>query len=202
MTTIDGSNALLIVGRRQRSARKLALLNTAIALFAERGYHAVTIRDIGDEMGMTSASLYRHYESKEALLADAVDLVIHPMIEAIEDIRSTDDSPRLRLRAAVEFHATFAREHRTYLRVYYTEGRQLGPEHRTNHRRNSGRYRDAWVDLLLSASAAADEREAGNLYLMTMAMLNLGTTGERTSLNEWLPWVSARTMNMLVGPED
>lgn len=202
MTKIDPNNALLIVGRRKRSARKLALLNTAIALFSERGYHAVTIRDIGDEMGMTSASLYRHYESKEALLADAVDLVIHPMIEAIEDIRSTDDSPKLRLRAAVEFHATFAREHQTYLRVYYTESRQLGPEYRSSHRRNSGRYRDAWIDLLLSAGAAENEQEAGNLYLMTMAMLNLGTTGERSGLHEWLPWVTSRTMSMLVGPGD
>lgn len=202
MTDDDGANQLLIVGRRKRSPRKFALLNTAIELFAARGYHGVTIRDIGDEMGMTSASLYRHYESKEALLADAIDLVIHPMVEAIELICARDLGAEQRLRAAVSFHVNFALEHRTYLRVYYTEARQLNSEHLARHRKHTKRYRDAWLSLLIDAGAAKDNEDASHLYLMTMAMLNLGSNQERRSARrDRLDWVIDRTMALLMRSE-
>lgn len=199
MTTIDSESPLVILGRLKRSPRKLALLDAAIGLFAQRGYHAVTIRDIGDEMGMTSASLYRHYPSKEALLADAFDLVSQPLIEALARIRTSDDGPRQRLRAAVEFHAAFAREHRTYLRVYATEARHLGAEHSRSYGINSARYRESWVELLTAAGAADGAREAEHVYLMAMAVLTPGATSLRNAGGDWLAWTSERTMRLLVG---
>ncbi|MFE4500982.1 TetR/AcrR family transcriptional regulator [Rhodococcus sp. NPDC056743] len=48
------------------------ILRAALALFAESGYSAVSIRRIAAEVGITSASLYAHYRSKEQILAELV----------------------------------------------------------------------------------------------------------------------------------
>ncbi|WP_206612456.1 TetR/AcrR family transcriptional regulator [Prescottella agglutinans] len=49
-----------------------AILRASLALFAESGYSAVSIRKIANEVGITSASLYAHYRSKDHILAELV----------------------------------------------------------------------------------------------------------------------------------
>lgn len=49
-----------------------AILRAALALFAESGYSAVSIRKIANGVGITSASLYAHYRSKDQILAELV----------------------------------------------------------------------------------------------------------------------------------
>ncbi|MDD3243241.1 MAG: helix-turn-helix domain containing protein [Eubacteriales bacterium] len=44
------------------------LLETALELFSQRGYHAVSIRDIASAVGIREASIYHHFSGKEALL--------------------------------------------------------------------------------------------------------------------------------------
>ncbi len=56
----------------QRDGPAGRLLVAALALFARRGYHATSIRDIGDEVGLPAAVLYDHFPSKEHLLAELV----------------------------------------------------------------------------------------------------------------------------------
>jgi len=48
------------------------ILRAALVLFATRGYHASSIRDIATEAGLGSASLYSHFSSKESILAELV----------------------------------------------------------------------------------------------------------------------------------
>jgi AcrR family transcriptional regulator len=48
------------------------ILEAGLGLFAARGFHATSIRDIAAAAGMQSASLYSHFVSKEAILADLV----------------------------------------------------------------------------------------------------------------------------------
>lgn len=193
-------SALSIATGAKRSRRKLALLNTAIEMFAEHGYDRVTIRELGDRMGMTSASLYRHYDGKAALLADAIDLVIHPMINQLKLIRASSVPPARRLLEAVRFHAEFALDHQTYLRVYYMEARHLTAEAAVAHRKFANQYRDHWVALILEGGAAQTSQEARSVYAMAMAMLNLGSgDGARRSRPHWQELLVNRTMMMLVG---
>jgi AcrR family transcriptional regulator len=48
------------------------ILRAALVLFATRGYHASSIRDVATEAGLGSASLYSHFSSKESILAELV----------------------------------------------------------------------------------------------------------------------------------
>jgi AcrR family transcriptional regulator len=48
--------------------RKEQILDAALTLFAERGFHGTAIPDIANAAGVAPASLYRHVESKEQLV--------------------------------------------------------------------------------------------------------------------------------------
>jgi len=59
-----------------------ALLDTAEALFAERGLFGVSIRDITDAAGLRNASINYHFESKENLFLAVIDRRIEPLAAA------------------------------------------------------------------------------------------------------------------------
>lgn len=52
--------------------RRGEILDAALAVFGEKGYESGTMREIAKRIGVTEPALYRHYESKEAILADIV----------------------------------------------------------------------------------------------------------------------------------
>ena len=58
--------------RRRPKDRKQQILEHAVALFIERGFHSVKLEEIAEAAGVTARALYRHYENKQALLAAAI----------------------------------------------------------------------------------------------------------------------------------
>jgi AcrR family transcriptional regulator len=63
--------AISTVKRRPKD-RKQQILEQAVRLFIERGFHSVKLEDIADAAGVTARALYRHYDNKQALLAAAI----------------------------------------------------------------------------------------------------------------------------------
>ncbi len=188
------------VATEGRSPRKLAVLDAAITLFAEKGYDSVSVRDIGDLLDQSGPSIYRHYGSKEELLADAVAIVIIPMIDALREIAGSPAPASERLERATWFHASFALRHRVYLRVYYRDARHLSEDARRVHRRRADTYRDLWTRLMTESGVAEDDDEALVLYGLLMAMLNVGTpSASRLGETELLDLVAARAAAMLAG---
>ncbi|MEN3974570.1 TetR/AcrR family transcriptional regulator [Emcibacter sp. SYSU 3D8] len=71
----------------------------AAPLFAERGFAAVSMRDIAQAAGMRAASLYNHYPDKEALYLAAVKEVFSRRVTLIEQALQAGGSPRERLKS-------------------------------------------------------------------------------------------------------
>lgn len=55
------------------SERKRSIIEAARPLFATRGFHATSIRDISREAGVSEALIYKHFPSKEALYDELLD---------------------------------------------------------------------------------------------------------------------------------
>ena len=62
------------------------ILDTAEALFAERGFAGTAMRDIASAIGLTAASLYNHFSGKEALYAAVLERGLRPVIDVLEDL--------------------------------------------------------------------------------------------------------------------
>ena len=66
------------------------ILDTAEALFAERGFAGTPVRDIAAAVGLTPASLYNHFAGKEALYTAVLERGIRPVIDVLEDLASRE----------------------------------------------------------------------------------------------------------------
>ncbi|QLL05263.1 TetR/AcrR family transcriptional regulator [Mycobacterium vicinigordonae] len=58
--------------KRRPKDRKQQILDQAVGMFIDRGFHSVKLEDIAEAAGVTARALYRHYDNKQALLAEAI----------------------------------------------------------------------------------------------------------------------------------
>ncbi|MEU8135157.1 TetR/AcrR family transcriptional regulator [Streptodolium elevatio] len=70
--------------RTQTSARD-RVLQTAAALFAERGFHGTSVRDIADACGMRPSSLYNHVSDKNDMLLHIVGRYLDALDRVLPD---------------------------------------------------------------------------------------------------------------------
>jgi AcrR family transcriptional regulator len=92
-------------GRRGRPGfDQETVLRRAIALFNQQGYDATSIGDLAKDLGLTKSAIYHHVDSKEDLLAAALDEALDALNRAIEVAVSAPPgtSAAVRLRSAVE----------------------------------------------------------------------------------------------------
>ena len=79
--------------------RRGEILDAALAVFGEKGYEAGTMREIAARVGVSEPALYRHYESKEAILTDIVatagDRITAYMGEGFRQIDGANVRPAL-----------------------------------------------------------------------------------------------------------
>jgi TetR/AcrR family transcriptional regulator len=77
------------------------VLALAAGLFADRGFAAVSMRDIAQAAGIRAASLYNHFADKEALYLAVLEQVFAARVRLVEAALTATGAPRERLRAMV-----------------------------------------------------------------------------------------------------
>ncbi|GIF62394.1 hypothetical protein Ais01nite_04290 [Asanoa ishikariensis] len=65
----------------------------ALALFTDRGYVTASLREIADRVGITKASLYYHYSSKQELLVAVVQPLLAQWREVVVEAEASPHSP-------------------------------------------------------------------------------------------------------------
>ena len=81
----------------RRRSRRDEILEIAVGLFAARGYHGVSMDDIGAAAGVTGPALYHHFAGKEAMLAAALIPVSEGLLAGgRERVAEHPDDPRAR----------------------------------------------------------------------------------------------------------
>ncbi|HIW75489.1 MULTISPECIES: TetR/AcrR family transcriptional regulator [Gordonibacter] len=83
--------------------RKREILDTAMQLFAERGFHATSLRDIAKHMGITPGLVYHYFDSKQKLFDEAMATYVEDLTaEFVRTLRSTDLDFRQKIEALYE----------------------------------------------------------------------------------------------------
>jgi AcrR family transcriptional regulator len=128
--------------------RKDRILAAAADLVARNGYHAVSMAEIGAAAGITGSGIYRHFESKSALLVAVFDRVIDRLLadeaKIVGDVSDLGEALRRLLAGQVEFVVA----DREVAQVYHREINNLPEEDRRRLRRKQRRYVEEWVYLL------------------------------------------------------
>jgi AcrR family transcriptional regulator len=129
-------------------SRRDVLVSHATQLFAERGYGAVGIDDIGDSVGIAGPSIYSHFESKQKILAEAVTRGNEVLRSEATVVLEAGETPQVTLGRLVASFVGVAVHNRFVIRIVMSELDQLEPADRDYARREQREYIDTWCALL------------------------------------------------------
>jgi len=116
--------------RPEGRSMRASILDAAVQLFAEYGYHASPLRDIARIAGIQAASIYHHYPSKQALLVEIMQTYMQLLNNSTERIMREHTDPQQQLHEVIANHI---RMHTTYKAEFFildTEIRSLEGESR------------------------------------------------------------------------
>jgi AcrR family transcriptional regulator len=160
------------VGSRRRSRRD-EILEIAMGLFAARGYHGVSMDDIGAAAGVTGPALYHHFAGKEAMLAAALNPVSEQLLAGGRArVGQHVNDPASALAALVDFHVDFALNNPAVIAVHLHELDRLPEEPRREIRRLQRLYVEEWVAVLTQVRPELTANEARVLAHAAFGLMN------------------------------
>ena len=136
---LTGTNLSDVTSRRQQ------ILDIAAELFAARGFHGVSVAELGSACGISGPALYKHFESKDAMLAEMLVSISETLLAEGRSRVAGADGPREALEALVEWHIEFALEHRALIVVQDRDWSSLPDEARERVRALQRSYVDVWA---------------------------------------------------------
>jgi len=130
------------------SPRRAAILAAAAELFARRGFHGVSIEDLGRAVGTSGPALYRHFPGKQALLsAMLVDISERLLSEGRARVAAAA-SPAAALDGLIAWHVDFALDNPSLITVHTRELDNVPDADRHRVRRLQREYAEEWVAVL------------------------------------------------------
>lgn len=148
--------------------RLAELLGAAATVFARKGYHATTMRDLSRASGMSLAGMYHYVAGKEELLYLIQRRCFQAFLEGAEDVMGQAQDPADRLRAFIRHHVEFFADNMDEMKVLAHEADSLTGERGDEIRQLKRRY----ATLLQHAIADAGGRHARVAAYALFGMMN------------------------------
>jgi AcrR family transcriptional regulator len=140
-----------------RPSRREQILQAAAQLFAERGSRAVGVDDVGAAVGVTGPAIYRHFASKDAMLAEMLLRISERLLAGgTERVAEAGDDAAAQLRALIAFQVEFALDNPALITVQDRDLASLAEAEAAQVRRLQRRYVEVWVAVLARLHPAAD----------------------------------------------
>jgi AcrR family transcriptional regulator len=128
--------------------RRAQILATAADLFAARGFHGVSVVDLGAACGISGPALYKHFASKDAVLAEMLVSISERLLEVGRERSERASDPVAAVRDLVDWHVDFALRHRSLIVVQDRDWESLPPAAREQVRTLQREYVDVWAGRL------------------------------------------------------
>ncbi|WP_310961658.1 SACE_7040 family transcriptional regulator [Nocardioides terrisoli] len=128
--------------------RRDQILQTAAELFAENGYHGVSINELGAACGISGPALYKHFRGKQAILSEMLVQISDELLsEGRRRVREAPDRDAALL-GLIEWHVDFALQHEPLIVVQDRDWAALPVESRERVRETQRKYVEVWVKVL------------------------------------------------------
>jgi AcrR family transcriptional regulator len=159
--------------------READLLAAATRLFRERGFHATSMQELGQALGMNRGSLYHYIDGKDDLLwlifCRAFDL-----LEArVVPILKSDTPPLDRIRGAIHEHLHVAADHADELSLIQIELRSLPLERRAQMIKRRNGYEGLW------RAAISEGMSNGSLRPFDVRLAGIGILSACNWFTQW-----------------
>jgi TetR/AcrR family transcriptional regulator, cholesterol catabolism regulator len=159
--------------------REAELHATATRLFRQRGYHATSMQDLGEALGMNRGSLYHYITGKDALLWAILNRALDLLEARVLPVLDADAPPVERLTGAIREHLRVAADHADELSLIQIELRALDRERRRDIIARRNAYEGRWRAAL--AAGIAD----GSLRPVDVRLAGIGILSACNWFTQW-----------------
>jgi AcrR family transcriptional regulator len=156
--------------------RRDKILAAAVELVARRGYHAVSLADIGAAAGIVGSGVYRHFASKSAILVALLDQVMDRLLDNTAAVMASGRPDTEVLAALVADQVAFAVNDRYLVRLYQREVHTLPEADRRRLRRLQRHYVEEWVHVLAGLRPELTGRQARALVHAAIGAIQSGAS--------------------------
>ncbi|MCV7198600.1 SACE_7040 family transcriptional regulator [Mycobacterium angelicum] len=155
-----------------KSDRRQQLLSAAERLFAERGFLAVRLEDIGAAAGVSGPAIYRHFPNKESLLVELLVGISARLLAGARDVTAHNPDPTAALDGLIDFHLDFALGEPNLIRIQDRDLAHLPDAAERQVRKAQRQYVEVWVGVLRELHPELAEADARLMAHATFGLLN------------------------------
>ncbi|WP_433511272.1 TetR/AcrR family transcriptional regulator [Nonomuraea sp. CA-143628] len=141
------------------SERRDHLVKLAAELFARKGFQATTVREIADEAGILSGSLYHHFDSKETIVDEVLSTFLDDLVARYRAAIASGSDPRTTLSEMVRIGFGTLEPHRAAITVMQNDWNYLRQFERFNYLvKAEDEVEQIWVAQIKAGQAAGQFR--------------------------------------------
>jgi TetR/AcrR family transcriptional regulator, cholesterol catabolism regulator len=161
------------------SNKQAEIALAAVKLFEQKGYHATSVQDIADEVGLQKGSLYHYIHSKEDLLLHIAHQAIAEFNQRLEKVLMEDIPAEKKLIKAIENHLTVSISNLQTTTVLLREAFSLGESPHQVIQDLTDRYLNLWTQIL------QDGQETGEFRVVEPKITALALLGACNWVYRW-----------------
>jgi AcrR family transcriptional regulator len=184
--------------------RRKQILDTAAELFAERGFHGVSVHDIGAACGISGPALYKHFSGKGELLAASLTDISETLLKEGSARAAAAETPADALDALIDWHVEFALDYPALIVVQDREWTNLATAARRDVRALQLSYIDIWVDTVQALrpdlGSPNDRATTRAAVQATFGLLNSTPHSARIKPTEMRALLTEMAHRALIGP--
>ena len=175
------------------ASRRQQILETAAELFAARGFHGVSVADLGAAVGISGPGLYKHFAGKDAVLAEMLVSISEELLVGRSAAGGRGARRRWpRVRALVDWHVDFALRHRPLIVVQDRDWESLPETDRERVRTLQREYVELWADRLRAVHEDLEPDRARAMAHAAFGLINSTPAQRPASRRRHEPPAAAR----------
>ena len=154
------------------ASRRQQILETAAELFAARGFHGVSVADLGAAVGISGPGLYKHFAGKDAVLAEMLVSISEELLSVGRQRAAEAPDAVAAVRALVDWHVEFALRHRPLIVVQDRDWESLPEADRERVRTLQREYVELWADRLRAVHQSLEPDRARAMSHAAFGLIN------------------------------
>jgi len=159
--------------RARYDARRREVVDTAAALFAERGYDGTSMSELTAATGLAAGGLYHYIEGKDDLLVAICDELLEPLLERAREIVAAGGPPVEQLRELVATWVAHVVEHRNHMLVFTQERQAIESQPRWRRVRSQRKAFEKILDEVLARGENDGSMRFEDRRLSLLALLGM-----------------------------
>jgi AcrR family transcriptional regulator len=163
--------------------REQQILQQALRLFSQAGYHGTSLQEIADELGITRPAFYYYFRSKDDLLWRLIGSLGDQLLEEVRPVVDEPLTPLEKLHKLLVAHTRTILGNPEAFKIYFTERHLVDPRRDRQLRRGEEQYITLYEEVIADAQRDGVVRQ-GDPHLLALVVTGLA--------NSALRWFQAR----------